>query len=373
MSVPPSAVSTPRLHQRSSRFAPRTGDGSVYVNGAPTEDVTSGVASAPGFNFTRGFGFTRSAETPVVKKCTLGPKQFHGEPVGITGSNFTVYKVSYDATQPAVSQPAGTVLVSSASGIEMNWAQAGQQHISADKLAGIGERTIIRVAGIGYADNTDADANTSWQVELDVENPWTKIEAKTYWTENYATGAVTLEFELDAEQAAALLESQLCVQGVNFILKYVTIDNSNVTPSGGGGNENATETINLVTSSITNDGKIVTDQSTARGYVSRVVAGTTRLVGKVRVNANRNNNESWYFQIGPSNSGTGLVDQVSNNNTSNWSQNDVMDINLLITTDLRAKLVDAVSNDYYFPGLMTFQGSNVTLTELKLTNCLPAE
>ncbi len=212
-----------------------TGDGSVEVNGASTEDV-SGTSGAPRFGFTRGFGFTRSAETPVVKKCTLGPKQFHGQDIGITGNNFTVYKVSYDPRLPAVSQPTGNVLVSSASGIEMNWAQAGQQKISADRLTGIGLGTIIRVAGVGYADNINSgDDNTSWQVELDVEDPWKKIDAKTYWTENSATGAVTLAFELSGEQAAALRKSQLVVQGVNFILKYVTIDNSNVTPSGGGG------------------------------------------------------------------------------------------------------------------------------------------
>ena len=208
-----------------------TGTGNVEVNGAPAEDV-SGTSGAPIYNFTRGFGFTRSAETPVVKKCTLGPKQFHGNDIGIRGNNFTVYKVSYTATQPSVSQPTGTVLVSNANGIEMDWAQRGQQHISADKLTGIGEGTIIRVAGVGYADNTDASNNTSWQVELDIENPWTKIGAKTYWTEDYATGAVTVAFVLTAEQAEALLNSQLCVQGVNFILKYVTVDNSNVTPSG---------------------------------------------------------------------------------------------------------------------------------------------
>lgn len=208
-----------------------TGTGNVEVNGAPAEDVSS-TSAAPIYNFTRGFGFTRSAETPVVKKCTLGPKQFHGYDIGITGNNFTVYKVSYTATQPSVSQPTGTVLVNNANGIVMDWAQRGQQHISADKLTGIGEGTIIRVAGVGYADNTDASNNTSWQVELDIENPWTKIDAKTYWTENSATGAVTLAFELSGEQAAALRNSQLVVQGVNFILKYVTIDNSNVTPSG---------------------------------------------------------------------------------------------------------------------------------------------
>ena len=208
-----------------------TGTGNVDVNGAPAEDVSS-TSAAPIYNFTRGFGFTRSAETPVVKKCTLGPKQFHGYDIGITGNNFTVYKVSYTATQPSVSQPTGTVLVNNANGIEMDWAQRGQQHISADKLTGIGEGTIIRVAGVGYADNTDASNNTSWQVELDIENPWTKIGAKTYWTEDNATGAVTVAFVLTAEQAEALLNSQLCVQGVNFILKYVTVDNSNVTTGG---------------------------------------------------------------------------------------------------------------------------------------------
>jgi hypothetical protein len=50
-----------------------------------------------------------------------------------------------------------------------------------------------------------------------------------------------------------------------------------------------------------------------------------------------------------------------------------MDINVLIDTALRNKLVDAVSNDNYFPAFMTFQGNNVTLTELKFTNCLAAE
>lgn len=213
-----------------------TGTGNVEVNGAPAEDVSS-TSAAPSFNFTRGFGFTRSAETPVVKKCTLGPKQFHGNDIGIRGNNFTVYKVSYNVTLPAtlssISQPTGTVLVSNANGIEMDWAQKGQQHISADELSGIGEGTIIRVAGVGYADNnTDAAENTSWQVELDIENPWTKIGAKTYWTEDNATGAVTVAFVLTADQAEALLNSKLCVQGVNFILKYVTVDNSKVTTGG---------------------------------------------------------------------------------------------------------------------------------------------
>lgn len=358
-----------------------TGDGSVEVNGASTEDVSS-TSAAPIYNFTRGFGFTRSAETPVVKKCTLGPKQFHGQDIGITGNNFTVYKVSYDPRLPAVSQPTGNVLVSSASGIEMNWAQAGQQKISADRLTGIGSGTIIRVAGVGYADNINSgDNNTSWQVELDIENPWTKIDAKTYWTENSATGAVTLAFELSGEQAAALLNSQLCVQGVNFILKYVTVDNSNVTPSGGGGG-NATATINLVTSTNTitvnnsSTGKIVGDQTTARGYASRIVAGTTRLEGKVKINADdTNTSQYWSYQLGAGNSGNDLIGEVrgDGNNTSNWRTNEEKTINLLLTDNLKQKIDAVVENSWWAGGMFTFQGHNVTLTELKLTNCLPAE
>lgn len=358
-----------------------TGTGNVEVNGAPAEDV-SGTSGAPRFGFTRGFGFTRSAETPVVKKCTLGPKQFHGQDIGITGNNFTVYKVSYDPRLPAVSQPTGNVLVSSANGIEMNWAQAGQQHISADNLTGIGSGTIIRVAGVGYADNINSgDNNTSWQVELDVEDPWTKIDAKTYWTENSATGAVTLAFELSGEQAAALLNSQLCVQGVNFILKYVTVDNSNVTPSGGGGG-NATATINLVTSTNTitvnnsSTGKIVGDQTTARGYASRIVAGTTRLEGKVKINADdTNTSQYWSYQLGAGNSGNDLIGEVrgDGNNTSNWRTNEEKTINLLLTDNLKQKIDAVVENSWWAGGMFTFQGHNVTLTELKLTNCLPAE
>jgi hypothetical protein len=358
-----------------------TGDGSVEVNGASTEDV-SGTSGAPRFGFTRGFGFTRSAETPVVKKCTLGPKQFHGQDIGITGNNFTVYKVSYDPRLPDVRQPEGTVLVSSANGIEMNWAHAGQQKISADRLTGIGLGTIIRVAGVGYADNINSgDNNTSWQVELDVEDPWTKIDVKTYWTENSATGAVTLAFELSGEQAAALLNSQLVVQGVNFILKYVTVDNSNVTPSGGGGG-NATATINLVTSTNTitvnnsSTGKIVGDQTTARGYASRIVAGTTRLEGKVKINADdTNTSQYWSYQLGAGNSGNDLIGEVrgDGNNTSNWRTNEEKTINLLLTDNLKQKIDAVVENSWWAGGMFTFQGHNVTLTELKLTNCLPAE
>lgn len=323
-----------------------TGDGSVSVNGVEATTVN-----------------TRAA-TGVVKSCTLTPKQMGLGGLTITGGNFTVYRLSYQATTlPAVSQPAGTVLFGG-NGQSKNMANWGnnQFSVAGSSLSGLTDKTKIRVAGIGFEQGND-----SWQVQI-AGNPWTVIGTQTYWTKG-TDGAVTVEFELTQNQATALLTGGLIVQGINFIMKYVTVEN----PSSTGGDKSATSTITLITNSIDNNGGIVTDQSTARGYVKRIVAGTTRLVGKVRINANRDNNESWYFQIGPSNSGAGIVDQVSNNSTSVWAKNDVMDINVLIDTALRNKLVDAVSNDYYFPAFMTFQGNNVTLTELKFTNCLAAE
>lgn len=325
-----------------------TGEGSVYVNGVEATTVATRAAAG------------------VVKSCTLTPKQMGLGGLTITGGNFTVYRLSYQATTlPAVSQPAGTVLFGG-NGQSKNMANWGinQFSVAGSSLSGLTDKTKIRVAGIGFEQGND-----SWQVQIAVGNPWTVIGTQTYWTKGNTDGAVTVEFELTQDQAKALLAGGLVVQGNNFILKYVTVEN----PSSTGGDKSATSTITLITNSIDNNGGIVTDQSTARGYVKRIVAGTTRLVGKVRINANRDNNESWYFQIGPSNSGAGIVDQVSNNNTSVWAKNDVMDINVLIDTALRNKLVDAVSNDYYFPAFMTFQGNNVTLTELKFTNCLAAE
>lgn len=324
-----------------------TGDGSVYVNGVEATTVATRAAAG------------------VVKSCTLTPKQMGLNGLSITGGNFTVYRLSYQATTlPAVSQPAGTVLFGG-NGQSKNMANWGnnQFSVAGSSLSGLTDKTKIRVAGIGFEQGND-----SWQVQIAVGNPWTVIGTQTHWTKG-TDGAVTVEFELTQNQATALLTGGLIVQGINFIMKYVTVEN----PSSTGGDKSATSTITLITNSIDNNGGIVTDQSTARGYVKRIVAGTTRLVGKVRINANRDNNESWYFQIGPSNSGAGIVDQVSNNSTSVWAKNDVMDINVLIDTALRNKLVDAVSNDYYFPAFMTFQGNNVTLTELKFTNCLAAE
>lgn len=187
-----------------------TGDGSVSVNGVEATTVN-----------------TRAA-TGVVKSCTLTPKQMGLGGLTITGGNFTVYRLSYQATTlPAVSQPAGTVLFGG-NGQSKNMANWGnnQFSVAGSSLSGLTDKTKIRVAGIGFEQGND-----SWQVQIAVGNSWTVIGTQTHWTKG-TDGAVTVEFELTQNQATALLTGGLIVQGINFIMKYVTVDNSGVSTGG---------------------------------------------------------------------------------------------------------------------------------------------
>ena len=238
-----------------------TGDGSVSVNGVEATTVN-----------------TRAA-TGVVKSCTLTPAQMGLNGLSITGSNFTVYRLSYQATTlPSVSQPAGTLLFGG-NGQSKNMATWGdnQLKVAGSNLSGLTKNSKIRVAGIGFGQGN---------VEIDVESPWQVIQSKTYTT-NSAVGEVSVEFELTTEQQAKdLLAGGLVVQGNNFILKYVTVENPSST--GGGGT-----TINIWSGS--NDGEnnwfiIYTDNggkfdNAKEGDILRVTAHPIR------------NNDWWQFNI----------------------------------------------------------------------------
>lgn len=341
-----------------------TGTGDVSVNDIETEDVTPSTSSAPGFSFTRTLGFTRSGETPVVKKCVLGPahlRKYYQNALDIKGSNFKVYQVSYDASQPTVEQPAGKVLFNTSK--VMNWDNS-KCTINGSDLGNINANSIIHVAGVGYY---------GWQAFVAISSPWKKFGGdngnKTYWTEGDVTGEIQLSWTLSsltAEEIEDLKTGGLTVQGYNFILKYVTIE----TPSSTGGSTgDATATINLVTSNTSLTGgvvAIVSDQPTAKSYASRIVAGTSKLVAKIQVNSN----DSWYIQIGPrGNTGTGIMtkQEGSNNNGSEYT----------FETDINSDMLESIqsnANDSWWSGgMFGAQGSNVTIKELKLTNCLPAE
>ena len=188
-----------------------TGFGSVTVN-----DVTAGdFSSAPRFNLVPSWAATRSAnETPVVKSVTLTPKQMGGSGLTIEATNFTIYKVSYSASQSTVDKPAGTLLFSGSQNM-YDWG-VNQLRIDKSSLTGITDGSKIHVAGLGYAEGDD-----SWQVQIAVGNPWHVIATKDFWHDN----EFDLVFELNEAQADSLASGDLVIQGINFVLKHVTIEN----------------------------------------------------------------------------------------------------------------------------------------------------
>ena len=157
-----------------------------------------------------------------------------------------------------------------------NWGD-NQLKVAGSNLSGLTKNSKIRVAGIGFGQGN---------VQIDVEYPWQVIQNQTYTT-NSAVGEVSVEFELTTEQQAKdLLAGGLVVQGNNFILKYVTVENPSST--GGGGT-----TINIWSGS--NDGEnnwfvIYTDNggkfdNAKEGDILRVTAHPIR------------NNDWWQFNI----------------------------------------------------------------------------
>lgn len=188
-----------------------TGSGSVTVNGETATDVSS----APRFNLVPSWVGTRSSsETPVVKSVALTPKQMGGSGLTIVGNGFTIYKVSYDASQTTVEKPAGTLLFSGTQNM-YDW---GVNLLRIDKshLTGITAGSKIHLAGVGYAEGPE-----SWQAQIAVGYPWLAIGTRDYWNHDERN----LVFELNQAQADSLASGDLVIQGINFVLKYVTIEN----------------------------------------------------------------------------------------------------------------------------------------------------
>lgn len=188
-----------------------TGSGSVTVNGETATDVSS----APRFNLVPSWVGTRSSsETPVVKSVALTPKQMGGSGLTIVGNGFTIYKVSYDASQTTVERPAGTLLFSGSQNM-YDWG-VNQLRIDKSRLTGITAGSKIHLAGVGYAEGPE-----SWQAQIAVGYPWLAIGTRDYWNHDERN----LVFELNQAQADSLASGDLVIQGINFVLKYVTIEN----------------------------------------------------------------------------------------------------------------------------------------------------
>ncbi len=196
-----------------------TGDGEVLVNGVSATTVES---SAPRF----GFGFTRSA-TPVVKACQLGPSNLKTNRVVITGYNFKVYKCSMvnETGSYSVSEPSGKGDIIYNTSTILDWGNSGGAiTITNDALKNVKVGSTIRAFGIAYA-------ASYWEVQtfgFNTTGGWnesTKINPKS-GTSFTGNGAKEIEFPITSQDQVNMVKGgSIVVQGYNFILKYVTIEN----------------------------------------------------------------------------------------------------------------------------------------------------
>ena len=199
-----------------------TGNGEVLVNGvsATTE------SSAP------RFGFTRSA-TPVVKVCQLGPSNLKTNRVVVSGYNFRVVKCSMvnQTGNYSVSEPTGKGDIIYNTSTILDWGDnGGAVTITNDALKSVQVGSKIRVFGIGYA-------SSYWEVQafgFNTTGGWntsTKLSPQD-GTSFSGNGAKEIVFPITTQAQANMVKGgRIVVQGYNFILKYVTVDN----PSSGGG------------------------------------------------------------------------------------------------------------------------------------------
>lgn len=205
-----------------------TGDGEVLVNGVSATTVES---SAPRF----GFGFTRSA-TPVVKACQLGPSNLKTTTVRITGYNFKVYKCSMvnETGSYSVSEPSGKGDIIYNTSTILDWGNSGGAiTITNDALKNVKVGSTIRAFGIAYA-------ASYWEVQtfgFNTTGGWnesTKINPKS-GTSFTGNGAKEIEFPITSQDQVNMVKGgSIVVQGYNFILKYVTVENSSSSSSDDG-------------------------------------------------------------------------------------------------------------------------------------------
>lgn len=198
-----------------------TGDGEVLVNGvsATTE------SSAP------RFGFTRSA-TPVVKVCQLGPSNLKTNRVVVSGYNFRVVKCSMvnQTGNYSVSEPTGKGDIIYNTSTILDWGDnGGAVTITNDALKSVQVGSKIRVFGIGYA-------SSYWEVQafgFNTTGGWnqsTQLSPQD-GTSFSGNGAKEIVFPITTQAQANMVKGgRIVVQGYNFILKYVTVEN----PSSGG-------------------------------------------------------------------------------------------------------------------------------------------
>ena len=187
--------------------------------------VTSATAGNDAFQLTKD---TSGAEIFITSITVIGGLGAQRDETTSGGSTPVTPVIPGDQgeeeeTDPTVSQPAGTkVYGGNNQSTALNWNTNAQLMLGSDSFSGLTAGSIIRIAGIGSAE---------WQAQLyEREGEWSKVGSTiNYWTENedykYVTGAITIAWQLTAEEARAIQANGVAVQGYNFTLKYVTYEN----------------------------------------------------------------------------------------------------------------------------------------------------
>ena len=251
----------------------------------------------------------------------------------------------------------------------------GTVAISASDLntANIGDGTIIRFYFASENGFTIKATDNTWG-DFDLG------DSNSGWNKNLISGNAKngyVEFKLNTTAANRFKEdnNRLIIQGFGLTALALTYDNSQIS-SGGDNNDNNsneyTATHTLLSSSTAMTGgviPIVTSQSSAQSYASKIVAGTSKLVLKYKVTTDTSvSGYSWYLKMGFSGvSGNGGPWDLSHNN-SNSQTNQITTVEATITQDMLNSINDNVNNSWWSGGMFGLQGSGVSVESLTITN-----
>ena len=251
----------------------------------------------------------------------------------------------------------------------------GTVAISASDLntANIGDGTIIRFYFASENGFTIKATDNTWG-DFDLG------DSNSGWNKNLISGNAKngyVEFKLNTTAANRFKEdnNRLIIQGFGLTALALTYDNSQIS-SGGDNNDNNsneyTATHTLLSSSTAMTGgviPIVTSQSSAQSYASKIVAGTSKLVLKYKVTTDTSvSGYSWYLKMGFSGvSGNGGPWDLSHNN-SNSQTNQITTVEATITQDMLNSINGNVNNSWWSGGMFGLQGSGVSVESLTITN-----
>ena len=250
----------------------------------------------------------------------------------------------------------------------IGWDGAYAVVIPADNFSEVGAGTVIRFYGV---------ASGYFQVKATYGNTWDASNlGDSRWSDGcvYSNSSLSSYFELtlNATTAANFKANGMRLWGTDLKLLRVTYDNTNKASSGNNNSE-YTATHTLLSSSTAMTGgviPVVTSQSSAQSFASKIVAGTSKLVLRYKVTTDTSvSGYSWYLKMGFSGvSGDGGPWNLSQNN-SNSQTNQITTVEATITQDMLSSINNNVNNTgWWSGGMFGLQGSGVSVESLTITN-----